>query len=89
MSSSSAKTTTEFDRWAVVTRINRAGNLTLEIDLDGQRHAEVVLQVGGIVDVSGRMSPWPLGEKGWDNPGAPSDFRKFRFEPTNVAASTQ
>lgn len=86
MGGQSARTTTEFARWTIVTRINQAGNLTLEIDLDGGRHAEVILQEGGIIDVSGRMTPWPLGDKGWDNPGAPSDFRKFRFEPSMSTA---
>jgi hypothetical protein len=76
----SAKTTTEFDRWNVVARINRAGNLTLEIALDGEMHAEVILQEGGVIDLSGRVTPLEIGPKGWDNPGAPSDFRKFRFK---------
>ncbi len=89
MPSRSARTITEFERWTVVTRINKAGNLTLEIALDGESHAEVILQAGGRLDVSGRITPWPLGEKGWQNPGGPGDdFRKFRFEPTTATAVT-
>jgi hypothetical protein len=82
------KTTTEFEAWRVTARINKAGNLTLEIDLNGEMHAEVIFQEGGVVDVGGRFTPWPLGEKGWDMPGAPAGFRKFRFEPPQVAATT-
>jgi len=75
------RSTTEFDRWNVVARINKAGNLTLEIALDGEMHAEVILQEGGVIDLSGRVTPFDVGPKGWDNPGAPSDFRKFRYNP--------
>lgn len=81
----SPKTTTEFGPWNVVTRINKAGNLTLEISLDGTPHAEVILQEGGMIDLSGRITPWDIGEKGWQNPGGPGDdFRKFRFGPSAV-----
>lgn len=76
------KSITEFDDWSVTARINKAGNLALEIKLKDDMHAEVILQTDGTVDVGGRFKPWPLGEKGWDMPGAPSGFRKFRFEAT-------
>jgi hypothetical protein len=76
------KTISEAEPWRVTTRINRAGNLALEIELDGEWHAEVVLQPGGVIDLGTKAKPWPLGEKGWDMPGAPSkDLRKFRFGP--------
>ena len=81
------KTITEFDGWRVTTRINKAGNLTLEIELNDAMHAEVILQESGTIDVGGRFKPWPLGEKGWDMPGAPSGFRKFRFEQADAAAA--
>ncbi len=71
----------QLDPWHVTTRLNKAGNLTLEISLDGQPHAEVILQKGGVIDVGARVSPWPLGTKGWDMPGSPEGFRKFRFDP--------
>lgn len=64
------KTTAEFESWRVTTRINKAGNLALEIELNGEMHAEVILQEKGIMDVGGRLKPWPLGDKGWDMPGA-------------------
>lgn len=79
------KTTTEFEAWRVTTRINKAGNLALEIELNDEMHAEVILQERGVVDVGGRFTPWPLGEKGWEMPGAAPGFRKFRFEPPQVA----
>lgn len=66
--------------------INKSGNLALEIALNGEMHAEVILQEGGVVDLSGRLTPWDIGPKGWDNPGAPADFRKFRFEPAQGPA---
>lgn len=67
--------------WRVTSRINKAGNLTLEIEADGELHAELVLQAGGVIDLGTKARPWPLGEKGWDMPGAPGDMRKFRFAP--------
>jgi hypothetical protein len=73
----------ELEPWLVTTRINKAGNLTLDISLNGEQHAEVILQEGGIIDVGARVSPWPLGEKGWGMPGAPKGFRKFRFDPAS------
>lgn len=68
--------------WSVTTRINRAGNLTLEIKLNGEWHAEVILQEKGVIDLGTKAKPWPLGEKGWEMPGSPDpNLRKFRFEP--------
>lgn len=75
------KTIAEDGPWRVTTRLNNAGNLTLEVELDGELHADVVLQEGGTVDVGTRARPWDIGEKGWDMPGAPPGFRKFRFGP--------
>jgi len=84
------KTIFEDDRWQVVTRINRSGNLTIEVGLDGMPHAEVVLQTGGTIDLGTRARPWPLGEQGWDMPGAPSqELRKFRFGPGAVDLAEQ
>ena len=76
------KSVIELDAWQVTTRINRAGNLTLEISLNDEPHAELILQEGGVIDVGARVSPWPLGDKGWNMPGAPTGFRKFRFDPS-------
>lgn len=75
------KTIVEEGPWRVTTRLNKAGNLTLEVELDGEMHAELVLQEKGVVDLGTRAAKWPLGERGWDMPGAPSGFRKFRFGP--------
>lgn len=83
------KTLVDLDRWIVTTRINRNGNLAVEVVLDGDPHAEVILQPGGVIDIGGRINPWPLGEKGWDMPGAPPGFRKFRFEPTESRGDTE
>lgn len=66
--------------WHVEIRQNKAGNLAIEVKLDGEPFAEFVLQENGTLDVGTKGAPWELGEKGWDMPGAPSaDFRKFRF----------
>ena len=74
------KTIMEQGPWRVTSRINQSGNLTIEIGLNGSLHAEVILQEGGMVDLGTTARPWPLGEKGWHMPGAPSeDWRKFRF----------
>lgn len=81
------RTITEEGPWRVTTRINRAGNLALEIELDGDWHAEVVLQEGGVIDVGTKATPWPLGYKGWEMPGAPAELRKFRFGPESSAAA--
>ena len=40
------KTTSEEGPWRVTTRINRAGNLTLEIELAGDQIAWVVIGIG-------------------------------------------
>lgn len=76
--------------WRVTSRINKAGNLTLEIEHDGVAHAEVVLQRRGVIDLGTKGRPWPLGEKGWDMPGAPSpDMRKYRFGPSDTDESPE
>ena len=68
--------------WRVVTRMNRSGNLAVEVELEGAPHAELILQRGGVVDLGTKARPWPLGERGWDMPGALSSaLRKFRFGP--------
>jgi hypothetical protein len=72
----------EDDRWRVIARRNAHHNLTIEIELDGVPHAELVLQTGGTIDLGTKARPWDLGEIGWQMPGAPSaDLRKFRFGP--------
>lgn len=79
------QTIMEDDHWRVTCRINKADNLTLEIEHDGEPHAEVILQEGGVIDLGTKARPWPLGEKGWDMPGAPStDMRKYRFGPSDA-----
>lgn len=76
----------EDGRWRVVTRRNRSGNVTVEVELDGELHADLVLQEGGVVDLGTKARPWPLGEQGWEMPGAPSaDLRKFRYSPNPQA----
>jgi len=76
--------------WRVTCRINKSGNLALEIEHDGKAHAEVVLQQGGVIDLGTMARPWPLGEKGWRMPGAPSpDMRKYRFAPSGVAEASE
>jgi hypothetical protein len=71
--------------WRVTCRINKAGNLALEIEHDGTPRADVVLQDQGIIDLGTKARPWPLGEKGWEMPGAPStDMRKYRFGPSEA-----
>jgi hypothetical protein len=72
--------------WRVTCRINKAGNLTLEIEQDGELHADVIFQHGGVIDLGTKARPWPLGDKGWEMPGAPSsELRKFRFGPPDAA----
>ena len=82
------KTVVSLDRRTVTNRINRNGNLAVEVALDGDPHAEVILQPGGVIDLGGKINPWPLGDKGWDMPGAPPGFRKFRFEPAESGGET-
>jgi hypothetical protein len=63
--------------WLVKVRENKAGNLAIEIALQGESHAEFVLQENGTIDfgTKGRQI-------GWDMPGAPSpELKKFRFCP--------
>jgi hypothetical protein len=68
--------------WRVVTRMNRNGNLAVEVELLGAPHAELILQAGGVVDLGTKARPWPLGNQGWGMPGAPmATLRKFRFGP--------
>lgn len=72
----------EIDEWQVAVRRNQSGNLAIEVQLKGEAHAEVVLQSGGVIDLGTKARPWPLGEQGWQMPGAPSDkLRKYRFGP--------
>jgi hypothetical protein len=76
----SVKTAATHESWQVTSRINRAGNLAIEIELAGSPHAELILQEDGTLDLGTKARPWELGEAGWDMPGAPSsDLRKFRF----------
>jgi hypothetical protein len=76
------KTMTEVGAWRVTTRINQAGNLTIEVELRDVLHADLVLQESGVVDLGTKARPWDLGDKGWGMPGAPSpELRKYRFEP--------
>ena len=78
------RTIMEEGPWRVTSRINQAGNLTIEIECHGDLHADVVLQEDGTIDVGTKARPWPLGEKGWEMPGAPSaELRKYRFGPTD------
>ena len=78
------QTIAEDGHWRVTCRINKANNLTLEIEHDGALHAEVILQEGGIIDLGTKARPWELGQKGWGMPGAPStDMRKYRFAPSD------
>lgn len=66
--------------WLVDVRQNKAGNLAIEVSLDGKPHAEFVLQTDGTLDVGTKAKPWDLGEAGWEMPGAPTpELRKFRF----------
>jgi hypothetical protein len=42
----------------------------------------LILQEVGVVDLGTKSRPWPLGESGWEMPGAPStDWRKYRYGP--------
>jgi hypothetical protein len=79
------KTTAEFEAWKVTTRIIKAGNLALEIELNGEIYAEVVLQEKGFVDVGGRFRPLPLPKEGWGMSGRWPGFQNFRFEPVESA----
>ena len=80
------QTIVEEGSWRVTCRINKAGNLTLEIEQDGDLHADVIFQAGGVIDLGTRARPWELGEKGWGMPGAPSsELRKYRFGPPEGA----
>ena len=61
--------------WTVEVRENKAGNLAIEVKLNGDPHAEFVLQDGGTIDIGTRNKL-----AGWDMPGAPSpEMKKFRF----------
>lgn len=74
------RTVAEQGRWQVVVRINKAGNLTVEVTLDDKPHAEVIMQEDGTLDLGTKAQPWPLGDKGWEMPGAGNaELRKFRF----------
>jgi len=72
--------TEELGPWGVDVRRNKAGNLAIEVSLEGEAHAEFVLQEDGTLDVGTKATPWDLGDAGWQMPGAPSpELRKFRF----------
>lgn len=85
------KTIAEIGPWRVFTRENQRGNLTVEVELNGDMHVELVCQEDGTVDLGTKGRPWPLGEKGWHMPGAASEeLRKYRFsESEQVAAETE
>jgi hypothetical protein len=79
------QTIMEDGKWRVTCRINKSNNLTLEIEHDGDPHAEVILQEGGVIDLGTKARPWELGQKGWGMPGAPStEMRKYRFAPADA-----
>lgn len=83
------QTIMEDGKWRVTCRINKSNNLTLEIENDGDPHAEVILQEGGVIDLGTKARPWDIGEKGWGMPGAPStDMRKYRFGPAEDEEAT-
>ncbi len=70
----------QFGPWRVEVRLNKAGNLAIEVALQDDPHAEFVLQENGKLDVGTKARPWDLGESGWEMPGAPTpELRKFRF----------
>ena len=74
------KTVAEIGPWRVFARENQKGNLTVEVELRGVMHADLVCQENGTVDLGTKGRPWPLGEKGWNMPGAPTQgMRKYRF----------
>jgi hypothetical protein len=82
------KTIAEIGPWRVTSRKNRSGNLTVEVELNGVMHADLICQENGTIDLGTTGRPWPLGEQGWNMPGAPSeDWRKFRFAESEEAAS--
>jgi hypothetical protein len=58
--------------------------------LNGVLHADLVCQENGKLDLGTKGRPWPIGERGWGMPGAPSeDWRKYRFEPDEAAAKDE
>lgn len=70
----------QHDPWAVDVRLNKAGNLAIEVSLHGAPHAEFILQEDGTLDVGTKSKPWDLGDVGWEMPGAAApELRKFRF----------
>lgn len=69
------------EKWTVTARINKAGNLAVEVDLNGMRHAELILQESGTTDLlTTARRQMDLGIKGWQAPGKPHSLRRFRFE---------
>jgi len=48
-------------------RINKADNLAVEVGVDDEPHAELVLQDDDTVDLGTRARPWDPGDKGWDS----------------------
>lgn len=82
------KTIAEIGPWRIVARENQSGNLTVEVEVNGERLADLCCQEDGTVDVGTTGRPWPLGEKGWAMPGAPSeDWRRYRFAESEDAAT--
>lgn len=79
------KTVAEIGPWKIFARENRSGNLTIEINLDDNPHADLICQRDGTMDLGTKARPWPLGEQGWGMPGAPDpNLRKYRFSEANT-----
>jgi len=75
-------TKSENDPWTVTVRMNKAGNLTIEVELDHEMHCDLVLNIDGTIDLGTQGRPWELGEQGWGMPGAPNpEWRKYRYQP--------
>lgn len=72
----------ELGPWRVTARINKKRNLTVEVELDGEDHANVIMQEGGKVELETKARPKDVGEKGLVVSNASSeDIRRFWFEP--------
>ncbi len=72
--------TDSIEPWTVTARINKSGNLAIEIGLSGTAHAEVILQEGGTVDLLTKAEQLDLGQTGWKAPSKPAGLRRFRFK---------
>jgi hypothetical protein len=56
------------------------GNLAVEVTLDDEPHAELVMQEDGTVDLGTKAQALAARRQGLGMPGAQSaDLRKFRF----------